>query len=210
MERKIKVHFGSGYHKLDNWINVDLNRSCNPDLVADLTKPFPFKSNSVDYIHSEDFLDQIELADAYVFFQESYRILKNNGVMRILTPNLYEFAKRYLKGDKELIELWNREVGIPLRTGTHCEVFNLGVRLLGHRFLYDEQTLTHVLVACGFRPEKVEYQSSDEKELCGLDIRSPQTAISLYYDCYKRKGINRNNSSRLLHLISWLKKIFKW
>lgn len=201
---------GCGYQRMPGWINVDINRSCKPDLVADLTKPFPIKSNSVDYIHSEDFLDQIELADAYVFLQESYRILKNNGAMRILTPNLYEFAKRYLKGDKELIELWNREVGIPLRTGTHCEVFNLGVRLLGHRFLYDGPTLTQILREFGFGPERVSYQSSKEVELRGLDIRSPHTGISLYYDCYKREGINRNNSPRLLHLISWLKKIFKW
>lgn len=207
MEKKVKLHMGCGHQRLAGWINVDSNRSCKPDLVADLAKPFPFKSNSVDYIHSEDFLDQIELADAYVFFQESHRILKDNGVMRILTPNLYEFAKRYFKSDKGLIKLWNREVGIPLRTGTHCEVFNLGMRLLGHRFLYDEQTLTHVLMECGFRPKKVKYQSSDEKELCGLDVRSPQTAISLYYDCYKRKW---NNSSRLWDLISRLKKKLKW
>jgi len=65
MVGKIKVHFGCASHKLADWINVDLNRFCKPDLVADLTKPFPFRSNSVDYIHSEDFLDQIELADAY-------------------------------------------------------------------------------------------------------------------------------------------------
>ena len=207
MDRKIKVHLGCGYHKLENWINVDLNRSCNPDLVADLTKPFPFKSNSIDYIHSEDFLDQIELVDAYVFFQESHRILKDDGAMRTLTPNLYKFAKRYLESDKGLIKLWNTEVGIPLRVGTHGEVFNLGMRLLGHRFLYDEQTLTRVLMECGFRPRKVKYQSSDDKELCGLDVRSPQTAISLYYDCYKKK---RNNSSRFWDLISWLKRKLKW
>jgi predicted SAM-dependent methyltransferase len=70
MVGKIKVHFGCASHKLADWINVDLNRFCKPDLVADLTKPFPFKSNSVDYIHSEDFLDQIELADAYILAGE--------------------------------------------------------------------------------------------------------------------------------------------
>ncbi len=203
---KLKLHLGCGYCQLEGWINVDLNRSCKPDLVADLSKPFPFKSNSVDYIHSEDFVDQIELADGYVFFQESYRILKDNGVMRVLTPDLNEFAKRYLKRDKGLIELWSREVGIPLRTRTHCELFNLGMRLLGHRFLYDEPTLTHVLIECGFRPKKVAYQSSDEKELSGLDVRSPQTAISLYYECDKREW---NHSSRFWDLFPRLKKILK-
>jgi predicted SAM-dependent methyltransferase len=211
MVGKIKVHFGCASHKLADWINVDLNRFCKPDLVADLTKPFPFKSNSVDYIHSEDFLDQIELADAYIFLQESLRILKRDGVMRILTPNLKEFARRYLKGDKELIKLWNREVQIPLKTGTLCEIFNLGIRLLGHRFLYDEPTLAQLLRECGFEPKKVSYNYSEESELRGLDIRSPQTGISIYYDCYKGKKIKGGNElPSFFHLFRWLKRLLRW
>jgi predicted SAM-dependent methyltransferase len=81
MERKVKVHFGCGYNKLEGWINIDIQKSCRPDLVADLTQNLPFKAYSVDYIHSEDFLDQIELKDAYYFLQECFRILKTDGVM---------------------------------------------------------------------------------------------------------------------------------
>ena len=94
MEKKVKLHMGCGYIKLAGWINVDLSRSCGPDLVADLSQSLPFQSGSVDYIHSEDFLDQLELVDAYVFLRESFRILKEGGVMRILTPDLNEFARR--------------------------------------------------------------------------------------------------------------------
>jgi predicted SAM-dependent methyltransferase len=54
---KIKVHFGCGYHKLKDWINVDLDMSCKPDVIADLRQDLPFKSQSIDYIHPEDFVD---------------------------------------------------------------------------------------------------------------------------------------------------------
>lgn len=163
--RIVKIHFGCGHYKLKGWINVDWDKSCKPDLVTDLTQPLPFKSHTVDYIHSEDFIEQIELEAAYSFFHESFRILKEDGVMRVLKPDLYEFAKRYFNRDSELIGLWEREVGIPLRTGTLGELFNLGIRLLGHRFLYDENTLIRVLRECGFKPKRVTYHESDEKEL---------------------------------------------
>jgi len=35
----LKVNLGSGTHKLDGWLNVDIAAADNPDLVADLTQP---------------------------------------------------------------------------------------------------------------------------------------------------------------------------
>lgn len=183
---KVKIHFGCGYHKIVGWINVDLDRSCKPDVIADLRQNLPFKSGSIDYIHSEDFIDQLELEKALRFFKECHRILKEKGAMRVLTPNLYQFAKRYVEGDKGLLKLWDEQIGLPLKIRTLGEVFNLGMRLGGHTFLYDDETLFHVLKECGFEPKKVGYRSSEESELRELDLRSPQTGISLYYECYKK------------------------
>jgi predicted SAM-dependent methyltransferase len=212
---KIKVHLGCGPHKLEGWINIDINRDYKPDLAADLCMHLPFRSNSVDFIHSEDVIDEFELSDAMALFRESFRILKDDGKMRVLTPDLKEFASRYLNKDKDLIDLWHKEVGIPLRTGTHGELFNLGLRLLGHRFLYDDETLVCVLTECGFEPRKVDYNRSKEAELGGLDVRSPANAISLYYDCYKKPETKteyaRESSSQGSRLRGILKKrILKW
>lgn len=208
---KIKVHFGCGYNKLNDWINVDIDKSCKPDVIADLRQNLPFKSRSVDYIHSEDFVDQLELEKASTFFKECHRILKERGVMRVLTPNLRQFAKRYVKGDKGLLKLWDEQIGLPLKTRGLCEIFNLGMRLGGHTFLYDGETLIHVLRECGFEPKKAGYNRSEESDLSGLDIRSPQTAISLYYDCYKEKKTMRRGSSFFWgHPIRWLKSRLRW
>jgi predicted SAM-dependent methyltransferase len=176
---KIKVHFGCGYHKLKDWINVDLDMSCKPDVIADLRQDLPFKSQSIDYIHSEDFVDQLELEKAYRFFKECHRILKESGAMRVLTPDLHQFAKRYVQGDRGLLKLWDEQIGVPLKTRSLCEVFNQGMRLGGHTFLYDGETLAYVLKECGFEPKRVSFQYSGESELSGLDIRSPKTGVSL-------------------------------
>ena len=42
MEKKVKLQMGCGHQRLAGWINVDSSRSCKPDLVDNLTKPFPF------------------------------------------------------------------------------------------------------------------------------------------------------------------------
>ena len=185
MTQDLKVHFGCGHYKLKGWINVDLDPSCKPDLIADLRQCLPFRPRTIDYIHSEDFIEHMELGHVFGFFRECHRILKEGGVMRVLTPDLYQLARRYLKGDKKLLELWKKQVGVPLRTGSLCELFNLGMRLGGHTFLFDGALLVTVLKECGFELKKVRYNWSEEAPLCGLDIRSPQTALSMYYDCYK-------------------------
>ncbi len=187
MPQKLKLHFGCGHHNLKGWINVDFDPSCKPDLIADLRRCLPFRSVTIDYIHSEDFIEHMELGHVFSFFKECHRILKEGGVMRVLTPDLYQFARRYAKGDKKLLELWEKQVGIPLRTRSLCEIFNLGMRLGGHTFLFDRALLVTVLKECGFELKKVRYNWSEEAPLRGLDIRSPQTALSMYYDCYKGK-----------------------
>src|SRR3989304_5450432 len=101
MTQKLKIHFGCGHHHLRGWINVDLEPSCMPDLIADLRQGIPFRSQTVDYIHAEDFIEHIELAHVFGFFQECHRILREGGGMRVLTPDLYELARRYVKGDKK-------------------------------------------------------------------------------------------------------------
>jgi predicted SAM-dependent methyltransferase len=210
MKRKIKVHVGCGYNRLDGWINVDLDVSCKPDMIADLRQNLPFKSRSVDYIHSEDFVDQLDLERGYIFFNECHRILKESGAMRVLTPDLHQLAKRYIQGDKRLIKLWDEYVGVPLKTRSLCELFNFGMRLGGHTFLYDDEALVYVLKECGFEPQKVGYQFSEESELRGLDIRTPDTGISLYYECHKERKDRKNILPHSISFLGWLKRILKW
>ena len=51
--------------------------------------------------------------------------------MRVLTPDLARFARMYLEDPDHLVWIWNTFVGVPLETGTACEVLNLGMRLAG-------------------------------------------------------------------------------
>jgi len=182
---KLKINLGSGHWKLPGWVNVDWDRESLPEVCADLAAPLPFCSGVADLMHSEDFIDQLDLDQARAFLAECHRVLKPDGVVRILTPDLESLAHHYLHDQDRLKHLWNEHVGVPLQTGTAGEIFNTGMRFAGHTFLYDAETFIQVAGECGFEARQVEYQQSDNPELRGLDLRSPEDAISLYFDCHK-------------------------
>jgi len=183
---KIKINLGSGHWKLDDWVNVDIDRESQPDVCANLAGALPFANDVARLMHTEDFIDQLELDQAAGFLRECHRILSPGGVLRVLTPDMRKLADLYLNDPAQLKTLWNSFVGVPLSLETPGEIFNIGMRFAGHTFLYDEETFKALASRCGFDARRVEYQQSEEPELRGLDLRSPENAISMYFDCYRQ------------------------
>ena len=186
MNDKIKINLGSGHGKLDDWVNVDIDRESQPDVCANLAGGLPFADDVARLMHTEDFIDQLELDQAAGFLRECHRILCPGGVLRVLTPDMRKLAGLYLNDPAQLKTLWSSFVGVPLSLETSGEIFNIGMRFAGHTFLYDEETFKALASRCGFDARRVEYQQSEEPELRGLDLRSPENAISLYFDCYRQ------------------------
>ena len=184
----IRINLGSGHWKFDGWVNVDLDRDSKPEVCADLSGGLPFADGVAELMHTEDFIDQLELDQARSFLRECHRILQPQGVLRVLTPDLEELARLYLHDQDRLKYLWNEHVGVPLQTGTAGEIFNTGMRFAGHTFLYDEETFKLLAAECGFDAHRTSYQQSDIEALRGLDLRSPDDAVSMYFDLYKKGG----------------------
>jgi predicted SAM-dependent methyltransferase len=176
---------GSGYWKPKGWIHVDLDKGSLPNVCANLAQKLPFKDGVADLMHTEDFIDQLELENARLFLLECHRILKPGGAIRILTPDLEKLARLYLEDQDRLKFLWNEHVRVPLHIGTAGEIFNTGMRFAGHTFLYDAETFTRLASECGFNARRVSYQESELAELRGLDLRSPEDAVSMYFDLYR-------------------------
>lgn len=178
-----KLHIGCGPNYLPGWINVDFSSINRADLIWDVTKGIPFESNSVRLIHSEDFLEHISLEHGRFFLQECYRVLVPGGVARFLTPNLTLLARQYLERDLEALN-WYRD---SFRTKTFAEMFNQGMRMEGHAFLYDEETLDLILKETGFEVYPSRYNQSIHLELCNLDVRGFGKPNTIYRDSQKPK-----------------------
>ena len=84
-----KLNLGCGYNKLDGYINVDHDENCNPDIVADLESILPFEDSSIDEIVLHHILEHLghDVKTYFNLWKELYRILKNDGLIRITVPH---------------------------------------------------------------------------------------------------------------------------
>ena len=62
---------------------------------CDASKKIPFKDSAVDLIYSCHMLEHLDQNETKVFFNESYRVLKPNGMMRIVVPDFQRLVDSY-------------------------------------------------------------------------------------------------------------------
>ncbi|MDR8393381.1 methyltransferase domain-containing protein [Aliifodinibius sp. S!AR15-10] len=137
------------------------------------TKKMPFPDYSVDYIFAEQFIEHITLDDGKYFINESYRILKNGGVLRLATPDLFLLYQIYLDqndmvSQKEVVERHKNNHNPDVMNTCHFN--NDMFRLWGHQFIYDYSTLEKVLHLAGFKEvNRLSFGESSIDELSNLE-----------------------------------------
>ena len=147
-----KLHLGCGENPLPGWFNTDLIPG--PGIAAlNVTKPFPFSSNSVEEIFTEHMIEHIPYTDAISMLKECFRVLQPGGKIRVSTPNLAflvalfeqksELQKRYIEWSTERHIRWAPKPSSAF-------VINNFVRAWGHQFIFDEPTLRGAFAAAGF------------------------------------------------------------
>lgn len=138
----LKLHLGSGGQPKHGWVNIDL--AGDPiDLAWNLANGIPFSDASVDAIFHEHLLEHIPLQAAVEVMDESFRVLKPGGILRVGVPDAGELLKSYV-GDGERIEAIHP--GRPTRMLAVQELFYWH----RHTTMYDEETLTLMFRAGGF------------------------------------------------------------
>lgn len=177
---RTRLHLGAGGHRLRDWINVDIVSDA-ADVLADFTAPLPFRSDSVDLVHSEDLLEHLEVDAGKRMLAECHRVLRAGGVMRLLTPDLRALIERvYLQREPGHLAWCDAH----LSASGPCEALNMHLRMNGeHRFVYDEEHLTETLRAIGFRVRRVRHNWSPERELRYLDLRD--FGLNLFLEAVK-------------------------
>lgn len=81
-----KLNLGCRNDKKKGWINIDSDKTCNPDLILDLNKfPYPFKDDSIDEIFASNILEHLK--DTKKVLKEWERICKNNAKIMIRVPH---------------------------------------------------------------------------------------------------------------------------
>jgi predicted SAM-dependent methyltransferase len=177
-EQRLKINIGCGLNAASGWVNID--SSLNAWLakwgwktripypkniyIRDVRKGLPFPNNSAEVIYCSHFLEHLTKDDAVSFIKECQRVLITAGVIRIIVPDLAQYAEEYVKRIKEqkqgvliseqpaekfLEDLCIFEKSSARESGVsriYKKLYNKNI----HKFMYDEYSLTALLKEYGF------------------------------------------------------------
>lgn len=160
-----RLHLGCGPNIMPGWGNLDL--AGGPGSYRyDLTHSLPKEDLSVRYIYTEHFIEHIEREAGARLLRECRRVLTDDGVLRVSTPDLRFLVREYESGR---LDEW---ADMQWRPASSCRLLNESMRLWGHVFLYDEAELRQMLGEAGFRSvDRVAYRDSRHAPLVGLETR---------------------------------------
>jgi predicted SAM-dependent methyltransferase len=85
---------GSRFH--GDWTNVNFVSTGEGVIAHDLTQGIPFPDRSFEVVYNSHVLEHFPQAEAQSFIQECYRVLRPEGILRVVVPDLEEIARMYL------------------------------------------------------------------------------------------------------------------
>lgn len=195
-----KLHIGCGPYRLDGWLNTDVDTR-NGAVYLDATKPLPFSSNTFDCIFSEHMIEHIPIAAAQRFCSECARILRPGGVLRVATPDMAFLFALWRNDNPDMHEAYILNATKHFRDypslANKCATINNFFYNWGHSFIYDEETLSHILLQGGLGDvECVKAGESRHAALEGLEQHG--RSISDEYNAFESMVLEGTKLDRIV------------
>ena len=166
-----KIQLGCGGNFLSGWLNTDITLYSNDAVYLDLTKKFPIQDSVFDYVYSEHTIEHLSYWQGAHMLQESYRILKPGGKIRISCPDLQFLINMYTNPTSLDQEYIQSELPTWAPYSSAIFVINNYVRDWGHQFIHDKTSLSFLLKAAGFENiTEHQVRESNDPNLQNLEI----------------------------------------
>ncbi|OUL26023.1 methyltransferase type 11 [Nostoc sp. RF31YmG] len=187
----LKLNLGCGSHTPNGWTNVDyalgawlaklpvfstINKIFKiinldwPDqiVIHDLRKKFPWADNSVDVVYSSHTLEHLSRTDGQAFLKECHRVLKPNGIIRIVVPDLKSIVDKYNQGEVPAEEFLD-ELDISYESSEDGPMKRRLAPLIRfpHKCMYDTPALLRTMSNLGF---EVASKQGLESEINDVEI----------------------------------------
>ncbi|MFJ8102447.1 class I SAM-dependent methyltransferase [Lysinibacillus sp. NPDC096212] len=103
----LNVGCGTTFHKA--WVNIDINSIHEEIINVDIRKGLPFEESSFDVVYSSHVLEHFSIQDGLSLLNEIYRVLRPNGIVRIVVPDLENITRNYLSSLDRVKEYESKE-----------------------------------------------------------------------------------------------------
>ena len=158
----LNIDIGGEKHKRtfgNKWKILDIAK--NSDYVFNLNSKgsFPFKNNFVNNIYCSHTLEHIQPENITFILKEIYRVLKINGICRVVVPDFSYGLKLYMNNSKELFNKRYCSItkGIPntpmgrLTSWVHSS----NEKQTGHKIGFDEELMRAFFKLTKFKVKKM-------------------------------------------------------
>lgn len=177
------LNLGSGPRGIvDNkWINIDGFKDKNVHYLCNFSKKLPFVDNLFNGIFCEHVLEHFDYENGQNLMKECLRILKNDGVIRIIVPNGRIILNDYFNNPQKIVTYKECTTGEPMEA-----VNKWFYQRYEHQCIYDAPYLIDMLKKAGFK-DAVEVQFKTQK-LSKLDLNIDDEKYayeSLYVEAIK-------------------------
>gem|GEM_PF-894112 len=182
---RILLNVGCGKQRPANWINTDCSINAQLQRIAllrwllvkclgkteyaksnvrfmNLNRAWPFQTASVDVVYGSHVFEHLNRTAARLFLEESRRVLRQDGVIRLAVPDLHALCENYIKnfqtGDSSAANKLLTVVNMH-QDGAYGNKHSLVERWLHawqgyphqHKYMYDQLSLAILLEEVGFR-----------------------------------------------------------
>lgn len=142
----LSVNIGCGPNAMPGWVNLDMSRGAGVDVVWDLRKGLPFRTESCTVIFGEHVIEHLCKADGETLVRDCHRSLETGGVLRLSTPDAGRFFRSYA-ADGNFLR--HSDFGAPAETA--MDRINQMMREFGqHLWSYDTESISVLLKKAGF------------------------------------------------------------
>jgi predicted SAM-dependent methyltransferase len=180
----IKLNLGPGpnWKKPDNdWFSVDIDPELG-DIVVNFQEfeALPLKTNSVECVYGSHVFEHISIFKTPLIFSDIYRVLKKDGILRLILPDAEKSIKEYVNKNQEFELFKRRKERAKKNYNKEYTIFEcmkedflspsgqtglLGENTLAHQNAWDFETIQSDLILAGFDIDKI-YKMDYQKSNC--------------------------------------------
>jgi predicted SAM-dependent methyltransferase len=181
------LHLGCGPKYLQGFLNIDANPRHRLDLWLDVRNGLPFPAGSVDSIYSTHMFEHFSDRELHRLLRECFRVLKAEGGIRLVVPNLSSAIAAYSQQRADWFESFPHHfdsIGGRFSNFVFCDG--------QHRTAFDFSYLEEVLRRAGFA--RVEESCEGESKIYGSRVPPYELrdcgglSHSLYVEGFKGSG----------------------
>jgi predicted SAM-dependent methyltransferase len=96
MKDQKNINIGCGDYFDSSWINLDITSNSAMVISHNILKGLPFQPYTFDTCYSSHVLEHLTQEQAKSLLIECLRVLKSNGIIRLVVPDLEAIARNYL------------------------------------------------------------------------------------------------------------------